>query len=475
MPFNGSGIYSPSAADFPAVAGTLILSTKFNNNINDIATALSNCVTRDGQSPPTANLPMGGFKFTNVADGTSRVSPVANFASLGQVQDGGVWWGGTAGGTADALTLTMTPAIPAYVAGQRFVAKSGASPNTGPATLAVSGLAAKAIQRNGAALAAGEIPASLWFEFLYDGAAFQISPFGDSPAQIFSGVVTVIDTNFSILGSADATKKLRFEVDTNIPTGSTLSVTPGQGQILPAGIGPLPYAGSTVPSGWLECNGASLLRTDYPALFTAIGTTWGSVDGTHFTLPDMRGRVAICDGTGTVTETITSQTAAGNAIPVASNDTKWITGMTVVVSGTTGFGGTGLANGTHFVIRVDSTHLSFATTLANAQNGTAETLTGTGSAVLTTTWTARTLGQNGGEEAHAMSSTEQLLHTHIQTAHNHTYLATGAAGAGPGAAAPNANATLNTGNTTAVNQNTGGNASMNIIQPFIVTKYIISY
>lgn len=40
-------------------------------------------------------------------------------------------------------------------------------------------------------------------------------------------------------------------------------------------------------SGELACNGASLLRAAYPDLFTAIGTTWGSVDGVHFTLPNL--------------------------------------------------------------------------------------------------------------------------------------------------------------------------------------------
>ena len=49
------------------------------------------------------------------------------------------------------------------------------------------------------------------------------------------------------------------------------------------------YGGSTAPSGWLLCQGQSLKRTDYSSLFAAIGTTYGSVDGTHFTLPDMRG------------------------------------------------------------------------------------------------------------------------------------------------------------------------------------------
>ncbi len=45
----------------------------------------------------------------------------------------------------------------------------------------------------------------------------------------------------------------------------------------------------TIPNGWLECNGASLLRSDYPTLFAIIGTTFGAADGTHFNLPDLRG------------------------------------------------------------------------------------------------------------------------------------------------------------------------------------------
>lgn len=59
------------------------------------------------------------------------------------------------------------------------------------------------------------------------------------------------------------------------------------------------YAGSTSPVlGWLECDGASLLRTDYPDLFTVIGTVYGAADGTHFNLPDLRGRVSIGVGSG---------------------------------------------------------------------------------------------------------------------------------------------------------------------------------
>jgi len=52
------------------------------------------------------------------------------------------------------------------------------------------------------------------------------------------------------------------------------------------------------PGNWLACDGASVLRSDYPALFTAIGTTFGAVDGAHFNLPDVQGRSVVGTGSG---------------------------------------------------------------------------------------------------------------------------------------------------------------------------------
>lgn len=54
-----------------------------------------------------------------------------------------------------------------------------------------------------------------------------------------------------------------------------------------------PSALSTAPAGWLLCDGSSKLRADYPLLYAAIGTTYGSTDGTHFNVPDLRGRVPV--------------------------------------------------------------------------------------------------------------------------------------------------------------------------------------
>lgn len=57
---------------------------------------------------------------------------------------------------------------------------------------------------------------------------------------------------------------------------------------VPAGIVEF-FAGSTPPPGWLECDGANVSRSVYSDLFNAIGTTYGSGDGsTTFTLPDLR-------------------------------------------------------------------------------------------------------------------------------------------------------------------------------------------
>lgn len=53
------------------------------------------------------------------------------------------------------------------------------------------------------------------------------------------------------------------------------------------------YAGQSVPDGFLLCDGSAVSRTDYAALFAAIGTTWGAGDGSStFNLPNLIDRVA---------------------------------------------------------------------------------------------------------------------------------------------------------------------------------------
>lgn len=60
------------------------------------------------------------------------------------------------------------------------------------------------------------------------------------------------------------------------------------------------YAGTVIPTNWMICDGRSLIRGDYPDLFTALGSTsspWGLSDATHFEIPDLRGRMLVGSGT----------------------------------------------------------------------------------------------------------------------------------------------------------------------------------
>jgi len=73
-------------------------------------------------------------------------------------------------------------------------------------------------------------------------------------------------------------------------TDCTAATFSGNGAVPPGVIFPFAGALAQIPTGYLACNGSSVLRADYPALFAAIGTAWGTADGTHFNLPDGRGK-----------------------------------------------------------------------------------------------------------------------------------------------------------------------------------------
>ena len=157
MARNGSGTYSNPYPNF--VSGTVISSNEVDANNSDIATALTQSIAVDGQSVVTGDIPLATHKFTAMKVGTAATDSL----SLGQAQAEAFIWCGTAGGGADAITLSPSPAITAYAAGQRFVWMASGSTNTGATTVAISGLSAIALQDNGAALTAGQHAASKMF------------------------------------------------------------------------------------------------------------------------------------------------------------------------------------------------------------------------------------------------------------------------------------------------------------------------
>ena len=91
-----------------------------------------------------------------------------------------------------------------------------------------------------------------------------------------SGVLTNL-TGLPTAGLVDnAVTTAKLEVAEQLPVGSITD-----------------YAGSAAPTGWLLCFGQSVRRDTYAALFAVVSTTYGSVDGDTFNLPDLRGRVVV--------------------------------------------------------------------------------------------------------------------------------------------------------------------------------------
>lgn len=209
MPRDGSGSYSLPAGN-PVVTGTTISSTTHNNTNSDLATALTNSIAKDGQTTPTANLTMGTYRLTNLGAGTA----VADAPRVSQVQNDAFTVLASVTGT-NTITASATPTPAAYATGQMFKLVP-ANTNTGATTLNVSSLGAKNIFWNGAACVGGELRQNIPAYVEYDGTQFHLVANGFN--------APFLDTHAVIEGSADSTKKVRFEVD-GLTTATTRVVT----------------------------------------------------------------------------------------------------------------------------------------------------------------------------------------------------------------------------------------------------------
>ena len=262
-------------------------------------------------------------------------------------------WGGTSGGTANAQTLTVTSF--AGTNGQTFYFKAGAT-NTSALSLTVNGALSAAVVRDTptgtVVLTGGEVVLGNIIGVTYDqpSGVFHLVTnntrqfgFADSiPAAAnmdldasSSHVVSVTGSGVSIssfgAGGVNSSSNTIFFVRFNgvntlvngasliTPTGADvvvgsgssltvlyegsgvwriLQITAGSG----ASVGQVAtFATSSCPTGWIKANGAAVSQTTYPALYAALGTTWGPATGGNFTLPDLRGMFArgITDGRAT--------------------------------------------------------------------------------------------------------------------------------------------------------------------------------
>ncbi|WP_257834518.1 hypothetical protein [Burkholderia glumae] len=103
MPRNGSGQYTLPAGN-PVVTNTIISSSGWANpTLSDIAAAITDSIAADGQTTPTANLPMGGFRHTGASAGVSS----GDYTTIGQLGGSGASQGVALVGTPDGNTMAQ--------------------------------------------------------------------------------------------------------------------------------------------------------------------------------------------------------------------------------------------------------------------------------------------------------------------------------------------------------------------------------
>ena len=352
MSYNGSGTFVINSSGQPVVAGTVITSTAFNALTADLGTGLSTAITKDGQTTPTANIPMGTYKITDLGVGTAATDAVR----MSQIQSNSTTFL-TAAGT-DTITATASPTLTAYASGNLFTFVV-ANTNTTAVTLNVDSLGAKAITRDGTtALAAADLVATEVVVVVYDGTRFQVvNPNAFTNLRV-SGTLGVTGAT-TLTGAATLSAALTYG-------GVTLSnAVTGTGNMVLATSPILTTPNIGTPSAGVisACTSTAMVVTNptitnYVESVVAIGNssttqtislTSGTVQtvtmtgNCTFTMPTAtagKSFILICtqDGTGSRTATFTSVKWPAGTAPTLTTTAAGIDIISFVANGTSWFG-----------------------------------------------------------------------------------------------------------------------------------------
>lgn len=209
------------------------------------------------------------FKLVFKTSADVQIGPTwDNVAGINDTSGLGVqYWGGTAGGTANVLTLTFSGGPSSWGQKDAIVFKA-ASTNTGSATLNPNGLGAKTFKKeNDRDLVGGEIIADRYYRATYDGTYVRLEPFDDAEnirVDLASATSINLDTADSryvrITGSTGpiGTVTLADGRECVLVFASTPTLTNGANFILPGGADITAAAGDTAilrgeASGVVRC------------------------------------------------------------------------------------------------------------------------------------------------------------------------------------------------------------------------------
>lgn len=245
--FTGANVWALDSASLQGIS-----SERHDIHDQDIADAITGSIASNGVSTITADLPMGGFKHTGVADGNAR----DQYASCGQAQDGTVSYAGTAAVSVGyQYNVNLTPAIPEYIDGMmlRFIAQNNnLSPDGASIGATISNSAGAknlVFERVGASSGLCEyaIGAGRYYEVIYSSPndICQIVNSGSpwfnyqsvTPAGATQGTATAVlqSSHFIIADSSGSGGIILPAVQTGaslyiVNTGASLNIYPAVGQ-----------------------------------------------------------------------------------------------------------------------------------------------------------------------------------------------------------------------------------------------------
>jgi microcystin-dependent protein len=250
-------------------AGTTTPATTYTSNSGAVANSNPIVLDAAGRTPNEIWV-IGGFNYKYLLKTSAGVT-IGTYDNISGINDPTVFTNYVTVTGTNTLIATSVPPYTAYVTGMTlsFVPVNA---NTGAVTIDLDGLGARNIYLDATtALSAGDLAAGKVALVEYDG------------------------TRFQLVNSS---------------------------QQIPAG-GMVDFARSSPPSGWLAANGAAVSRTTYSALFAAIGTAFGSGDGsTTFNVPDRRDRMSIGSGS---TYALAATGGSKDAIVVSHTHTATVT------------------------------------------------------------------------------------------------------------------------------------------------------
>lgn len=233
MAFNGSGVFNRIYNWVNDKAnGYKITASRMDGEFDGIATGLSNCITKDGQTTISANIPFSTYKLTSLGSGTARTDAI----NVGQVQDNQFLYLGTTSGSADAYTLAPSPAITAYTATQQFTAKINATNLTTTPYLQLSAIAnpttTAVIKKLSAtkteiAVAIGDLVANGIYTFKRNSAndAWIVLELSNPATTTTQGVAYLLPNRNILINGAMAIDQRNAGASQTITAGSALAYT----------------------------------------------------------------------------------------------------------------------------------------------------------------------------------------------------------------------------------------------------------